>query len=337
MKTIEEKAKAYDEAIERAKTIIKCDKIYIYTVKDSLESIFPELCESEDERIRKALVALVEWAECFSESGITHEESKVLLAWLEKQSEETMIEALRTEYEKGRADVLATIELSEEDALEKQSEQKPNILQDAFDKSKKDYTLEEKNKASDYAESILPTSVIYGESEEEYKLHTIIEAAFIAGQNEQKLANKVEPKFKVGDTMRTLQEANDGYTDGMPVVVSIDNEYYHCTNELIAIKDQDDYEYPPMNRATAWSEEDKKHVESILKRLDGMCKKGATFTETRFAVNQDMDWLKSLRPQHHWKPKGHEIGCLRYMIDTSTIGEIDKNIVKGLYEQLKQL
>ena len=64
---------------------------------------------------------------------------------------------------------------------------------------------------------------------------------------EQKPADKVEPKFKVGDTMRTLQEANDGYTDGMPVVVSIDDEYYHCTNELIAIKDQDDYEFPPIN------------------------------------------------------------------------------------------
>lgn len=56
------------------------------------------------------------------------------------------------------------------------------------------------------------------------------------------------PKFEVEDVMRTLQEASDGITDGLPVVVSIDEEYYHCNNELIAIKDQDDYEYPPMNR-----------------------------------------------------------------------------------------
>ena len=60
--------------------------------------------------------------------------------------------------------------------------------------------------------------------------------------------DNVEPKFKIGDTMRTLQEAADGYTDGMPVVISVDKEYYRCTNELIAIKDQDDYEFPPMNR-----------------------------------------------------------------------------------------
>lgn len=48
--------------------------------------------------------------------------------------------------------------------------------------------------------------------------------------------------------MRTLQEAADNITSGLPVVVHIGKKYYHCTNELIAIKNQDDYEYPPMNR-----------------------------------------------------------------------------------------
>ena len=64
----------------------------------------------------------------------------------------------------------------------------------------------------------------------------------------QKSVNKVEPKFKVGDTMRTLQEASNGITDGIPVVVSIDEKYYYCNNEIISIKGQDNYEYPPMNR-----------------------------------------------------------------------------------------
>lgn len=57
-----------------------------------------------------------------------------------------------------------------------------------------------------------------------------------------------QPKFKVGDIMRTLQEAKDGWTDGMPVVVWLDEEYYHCNNEIIPIASQDEYEYPPMNR-----------------------------------------------------------------------------------------
>ena len=32
------------------------------------------------------------------------------------------------------------------------------------------------------------------------------------------------------------------------VVVSIDDKYYRCTSESIAIKNQDEYEYPPINR-----------------------------------------------------------------------------------------
>ena len=67
-------------------------------------------------------------------------------------------------------------------------------------------------------------------------------------QDEKESTDKIEPKFQLGDTMRTLEEARDGFTSGMPMVVSIDDEYYHCTNESIAIKDQDNYEYPPINR-----------------------------------------------------------------------------------------
>ena len=73
--------------------------------------------------------------------------------------------------------------------LVKQKSAEGTALQKAFINSKIDYTLEEKCDASDYADVILPTSVIYGENEEEYKLHKIIEAAFIAGQKEQKPAD----------------------------------------------------------------------------------------------------------------------------------------------------
>ena len=54
---------------------------------------------------------------------------------------------------------------------------------------------------------------------------------------------------------------------------------------------------------TEWSEEDEKHTNSILERLDGMCKKGATFTQTRFAVSEDEDWLKSLTERFNPQPK----------------------------------
>ena len=84
-------------------------------------------------------------------------------------------------------------------------------------------------------------------------------------QDALKPIDKVEPKFNIGDTMRTLKEASKGITDGMPVVVSIDNEYYHCTNELIAIKDQDDYEFPPINTCYKYFPTDFSSYEDYIK------------------------------------------------------------------------
>ena len=89
-----------------------------------------------------------------------------------------------------------------------------------------------------------------------------------------------------------------------------------------------------VNYNPVWSEDDEEHIESILKRLDGMCKKGATFTKTCFAVNQDMDWLKSLRPQNTWKPNDEQMEALK-----SCVGKtwFDIDALRELLEQLKKL
>lgn len=63
----------YEEALAKART------------GKSLKEIFPELKESEDERVRQAIIAVVQWAECFNASGVTHEAAEMMLAWLEKQ------------------------------------------------------------------------------------------------------------------------------------------------------------------------------------------------------------------------------------------------------------
>ncbi len=42
-----------------------------------------------------------------------------------------------------------------------------------------------------------------------------------------------------------------------------------------------------------WTEDDDEHVNSLLKRLDGLCRN--EFIPTRFAVSEDRDWLKSLK------------------------------------------
>lgn len=70
--TEKEKTKAYDEAIERAK------KLYS---KGIAEEIFPELKESEDDKIRKEIISILRNAYWTSNKNRFNE----LVAWFEKQ------------------------------------------------------------------------------------------------------------------------------------------------------------------------------------------------------------------------------------------------------------
>ena len=80
--TQEEKARAYDEALNKAK--IEINTKGIGETVNLCEQLFPELRESEDEKIRKHLIEIVEtyW-------GTTNEPGKAAdLDWLEKQKEQ---------------------------------------------------------------------------------------------------------------------------------------------------------------------------------------------------------------------------------------------------------
>ena len=84
--TQEEKAKRFDEALEQLKGLIEGtreDKCAI--IKEDIIDIFPELAESEDERIRKDIIVLVkDWWDRVNKDNISTKEQ--MLAWLEKQS-----------------------------------------------------------------------------------------------------------------------------------------------------------------------------------------------------------------------------------------------------------
>ena len=84
--TNEEKIRAYDEALERAKEIMD-NTCSSETTKITCQEIFPELtenAESEYERIRKAIIGHLKNDVDFVCNGITKDEC---LAWLEKQKD----------------------------------------------------------------------------------------------------------------------------------------------------------------------------------------------------------------------------------------------------------
>ena len=77
--SIEQKAKRYDEAIEKAKDMLSYKEVH----REDMEYLFPELAEPEDERIRKSLI---EWLEDFPDTIWKGHYKKDIIAWLEKQS-----------------------------------------------------------------------------------------------------------------------------------------------------------------------------------------------------------------------------------------------------------
>ena len=84
--TDKEKAKAYDEALEKASAAHKDDDRHL---KATLERIFPELKESDDEKMRNFIINELACLRATDEKGSDrYEELTNAIGWLEKQGKE---------------------------------------------------------------------------------------------------------------------------------------------------------------------------------------------------------------------------------------------------------
>ena len=99
MKTIEEKAKRFDEVLAMAKECIT----YVPdgAVNQYMLDMFPELKESEGEKIRKVLIGWInlEPSTSFNDTfdGFSKEQ---ILAWLEKQGEHNPADKAEPKFKK---------------------------------------------------------------------------------------------------------------------------------------------------------------------------------------------------------------------------------------------
>ena len=124
--TQEEKARAYDKVSKEVKDFFEGKQKMYSDVTQTLEYLFPELKENEDERIRKRLIVL-------AKGSLAHTDGEIneMIAWLEKQKSvgEIVLRCKNSWYNEGK--IQGQIEgLSDEekyqqgwhDALEKQGE-----------------------------------------------------------------------------------------------------------------------------------------------------------------------------------------------------------------------
>ena len=204
--TIEEKAKRYDEAIKKARNIVNSINVGLIG-KNSFEAVFPELKESEDEKIRKELLQIAKESEDTFYMVMTPNKRKRLIDWLENQNKKAEpIAGFASEFEKQVSHLIASainkeheynkgyvkwaaqslIEYAKRE-IEKQGEQKPADIDNKFIRMRE-------TKPKDISEFLDRLTTV----EQEFLWEHIAKVREL-DKEEQKPADKIEPKFKVGD------------------------------------------------------------------------------------------------------------------------------------------
>jgi len=258
----------YKQALERARESYKKSIEQGWTCdKEIYEQIFPELSESEDERIRKGLIEHLKELKEQSVEG-SHlkrpEHYDAWLAWLEKQGKQN-----------------STPKFKIGDTIHKIGENTvfPRTIEKIEDG---DYVCNNSH------------SFVNIKFQDDYELV------------EQKSANKVEPRFEVGDCIRyrgdnykikDIETTKNGFIYNVAVIGKpSDPEEVKTAIGIAAEKDIVKIE----QSSTDWSEEDEKQI----RQIERIVKDSGASTNLQ---NKISDWLKSIKPQSHWKPSEEQM------------------------------
>lgn len=323
MKTIEEKARAYDEVLNKLRHFIAKGVDPLITRAD-VQDFFSELAESEDEKVRqKILFLFYSWHNNEQVNIPNKKEVEKAISWLEKQGEQ--IDIANKEYWRGYREGKKLI-LDKYAEIEKQGKQKhENICSDCTNR-KGCINCEDGNMKETLA---------------------------------QKPADKIEPKFKVGDKIYLKPEYRMP-DDDTPIVNTvkeirrIDDKHYRFDGSYIFIEDQDKYELveqkPEENNGNIggisanWSEEDGMILSLIvnsLKFIRDTLSHDDKYTVDVGSFEGQIEWLKSIQNRVQPQPKQEWSEEDKYMYDilcgTIENTDINENTKYKLISWLKSL
>ena len=321
--------KKYKEALERAKSLIG-DTIIEESGQHIAEVIFPELAESEDEKIRKAIHIYLDWLDGRKDYQPKGDYTiKDMLAWLEKQGEQKPADKVEpfdkyeglTDFERTLADIcIGWIgeELGWKQYIKDNADVLLKIAVEKFN-SVQDVPFEQKSAWSE---------------EDEVKINRIVACL----ENLNVADNDI--LLKDVDWLKSLKDRvqpqpnQEWSEEDEKIAKTIINEFeqsseWYCANGLTK---EDCIAWVNKQMHTKWSEEDKKKVNNLYVLLDQM-------VSFNMLSNKDAtefkDWLKSLRPQNTWKPSDEQMEVLKEA--TSIVGSKYKSCLNSLYSDLKKL
>lgn len=331
--TQEEKAKAYDEALEKAKDCLK-DGTITSTAIDYIETIFPELKESEDEKMRKALIRFFQWFP-YDRLNAENLKPKEAIAWLEKQGgKDKLIKELGEYKVKYTQEVLSQ-------QLEKQCEKmkaKSEVI--------KDYTGEENvwNNACDFRPKHMQRCLCYDkymggvycyiyDDISKYWCTQTTEEHDADGDNH--ICDYADYRVTVWmclpkTTFYPEKQGKQKPTSDIKYKVSASGslsivngkpfDYEHAT---ITQKD-----FAPKQE---WSEDDETMRENIEGALD--CYESMVSEDWE----REKEWLKSLKERITWKPSKEQIQAFEQVYEWYNDNFAPSETLTSLYNDLKKL
>ena len=332
--TVEEKARAYDEAKSIMEKYLKSGNAGVIA-ENSIKKAFPELKdnkeENADEKIRKALIKLVTnhaSMDLFIEYDIHLDEA---LTWLEKQAFNANKGYWRG-YREGKQEILDKYA-----KLEKQGEQKSafemktpekslGIDSDTYSKIIDECVYGEQKTVDEIAKEVckdkasavdfLKSAGIMnekGELAEQYR------------EDEQNLNAWTEDDEKQARQIERIV-SNDGCTQKLQKQIS---DWFKSLKDKILLQPKQE-----------WSEEDEKMRAAVLQLITDSEKENSWncvyCNDKEIYFSDIIAWLNFLRLKSQWKPSEEQLKSLQEVIDAGHYTSYPYAL-ETLYEQIKKL
>ena len=325
--TNDEKAKAYEMALEAARKELGVDRKEWEVVQRVLHNIFPELRESEDERIRKELIEYLKG----DLDDITTDDTDRWINWIEKQKDCFLVP-------KSHIDPIGLPGVDGMELLEKQKESlhisescKENT--DSFtdeDERIRQLLVERVKTATDWSVELRDLLLNYLE-----KQKNIVATQFSLGEQAGKEDVLYELEKRKDMTEALRMEYEKGRADAIEERKINDPFYEAKFREGYELGYEDAMR---VNKPVELSEDIKRTLDDVSRLLIML-----NYKEMARNYKQAIEQLISMLPQKKedlpkWKPSEEQMSALRTAIgDEKEAGSDVAKYLRELYEQLKAL
>lgn len=326
--SVEEKAQKYNEALERAKSVIEQNPLMEY-LKKGIEYIFPELKEREGERIRKELIEYLKERKSCESYGQYVVRYDRWIAWLEKQGEhanflkkDKWYVCTQTYVLRGKIVVIKgqTYQAEKDNVIKGED---GCLFIDRHDGKASEYfrcwTIQDAKKGD----------VIYlpnGNNEYYVFIFKGIENAAV--MSFAHLYQYNDGTSEVKETIDKLSSVNDAFR---PATKEQRDTLFTKTKEAGYEWDSEKKELKKIEQKPAWSEEDRK----IIIELIGIFESAVDGGHVSFPYRLIKDYirvLKSCLPQTTWKPSDEQMDALE-----TAVSSLQSTALESLYNKLKKL